>query len=380
MLAGTLVCFLLSKRYPPVAGSGRFLAIDGLRGYLALSVFLHHSCIWYFYLRTGKWDLPPSQLYAQLAQNSVALFFMITGFLFYSKLLQARHRQFDWQRLYLGRVLRLTPLYLFAMALMLSIVLVSSAGQLHDSPAKVALQVFRWLSFAVLGAPDINNMKIAQVAVARVVWTLRYEWVFYLTLPVLALTVGARPSWRYLLLVVAAIGIACYREFIPVMLLIFAGGMLAAVLARLSTFCTVARSWFAAILAIASLGCAIALFPAGYGFPQCALLAVFFCIIASGNDLFGLLARPTARKLGEMAYSVYLLHGLVLYVTFIYIVGAGRAKAMSPLAHWVTVIGIVPVLLLVCHATYRFIEYPFMQMSRSRGRSEQSAASPVVPV
>src|SRR5579862_6911783 len=95
-LTATLLAFLVSGRSPPVAGADRFLAIDGLRGYLALSVFLHHSCVWYFYLRTGKWELPPSRLYVQLGQSSVALFFMITGFLFYSKLLQARNREFDW--------------------------------------------------------------------------------------------------------------------------------------------------------------------------------------------------------------------------------------------------------------------------------------------
>lgn len=34
--------------------SQRISSIDGLRGYLAFGVFMHHSCIWYFYLRTGE--------------------------------------------------------------------------------------------------------------------------------------------------------------------------------------------------------------------------------------------------------------------------------------------------------------------------------------
>ncbi|MFZ1556937.1 MAG: hypothetical protein WAT38_12200, partial [Nitrospira sp.] len=39
--------------------AARYSCIDGLRGYLAFAVFLSHSSIWYFYLRSGTWDVPP---------------------------------------------------------------------------------------------------------------------------------------------------------------------------------------------------------------------------------------------------------------------------------------------------------------------------------
>jgi peptidoglycan/LPS O-acetylase OafA/YrhL len=113
-----------------------------------------------------------------------------------------------------------------------------------------------------------------------------------------------------------------------------------------------------------SIGTTIALFPSAYGFAPFVLLTVFFCIVAAGNDLFGLLTRPAARKLGEMAYSIYLLHGLILYATFILIVGAARSRALSPLEYWAIVIGSIPALLLICHTTFRFIECPPMQKTR----------------
>ncbi|UYM62238.1 acyltransferase [Pseudomonas aeruginosa] len=69
--------------------ASRFVTIDGLRGYLAFFVFLHHSSIWYYYLKDGLWQLPPSRLYAHFGQTSVALFFMVTGFLFAHKLRHA---------------------------------------------------------------------------------------------------------------------------------------------------------------------------------------------------------------------------------------------------------------------------------------------------
>jgi peptidoglycan/LPS O-acetylase OafA/YrhL len=246
----------------------------------------------------------------------------------------------------------------------LLIVFVSSAGELHNSPARVAFQVFRWLTFTILGGPDINGMHMAQVVLAKVVWTLPYEWVFYLALPLLALTVGIRPSWRYMALVLVAAGIAGVRHFEPIILFIFAGGILAAVLARHKGFCNFAASGVAAFLAIASLVAAVGLFSSGYGLAQVVLLTVFFCIIAAGNGLYGVLTQPAARKLGEMAYSVYMLHGVVLYTTFILILGAARARELSPMTHWFIVVGVTPVLLLVSHATFRFIESPFMRKTR----------------
>ena len=363
-LFATFCAFVLARKYPPSAGVDRFLSIDGLRGYLALFVFLHHSCVWYFYLRSGRWATPISHLYTHLGQSSVALFFMITAFLFYSKLLDARHRSFDWQRLYIARVLRLTPLYLFAIALMLLLVVVMSGGVLHTSRGKLALDVLRWVTFTILGGPDINRVQIAQVAVAKVVWSLPYEWLFYLVLPLLALTVGLRPSWRYLLLGLLVIVGAAIAAVSPFILLTFAGGIVAAVLVRHERFAKFAVSGGATILAIVSLGAAAAFFPTAYGIAPFVLLAVFFCIVAAGNDLCGLLTRPAARKLGEMAYSIYLLHGLILFTTFNLVVGATRARTLAPLEHWAIIMAVIPILLLICQITFRCIEYPPMQKTR----------------
>ena len=93
------------------AGNSRFASIDGLRGYLAFGVFIHHSIITWIFLSTGKIDLPPSNFYSQLGQGSVALFFMITGFLFWDRLL-TQGRQHDWLAFAVSRLFRLYPLYL----------------------------------------------------------------------------------------------------------------------------------------------------------------------------------------------------------------------------------------------------------------------------
>ena len=114
---------------------GRFVTIDGLRGYLAFLVFLHHSCIWYFYLRTSQFDSPPSNFMANIGRASVSMFFMITGFLFFTKIINEKKKGIDWIKLYVSRILRLTPLYLFAMLLLFVTVAVMSDFTLAQSPA-----------------------------------------------------------------------------------------------------------------------------------------------------------------------------------------------------------------------------------------------------
>lgn len=78
------------------ARGGRFVAIDGLRGFLAFFVFLHHGSIWYGQLHEQRWVAPASPLYRHLGDSSVALFFMITAFLFTTKVIDSDRRPIDW--------------------------------------------------------------------------------------------------------------------------------------------------------------------------------------------------------------------------------------------------------------------------------------------
>src|SRR4051794_29707847 len=90
LVLAVLTARLLVWKFGAPPSAGRYVSIDGLRGYLALAVLLHHACTWYFYARTGKWAPPPSNLYTHFGHSGVALFFMITGFLFFTKLLNSR--------------------------------------------------------------------------------------------------------------------------------------------------------------------------------------------------------------------------------------------------------------------------------------------------
>jgi peptidoglycan/LPS O-acetylase OafA/YrhL len=352
-------------RWPAVtpAGDGRYASIDGLRGYLAFCVFLHHAAVWYAYLRTGAWTIPPSRLYTQLGQSGVSLFFMITGLLFFSKLLGARHKPLDWTRLYVARVLRLTPLYLVAIALLGVIVARLSNFSLHEPPGKLIAHVSRWLTFTILGGPPVNTVVETSNAIAQVTWSLSYEWLFYLALPLLALSVGVMPPIPYLLLGGLSVAGMIVLKFEPIRLWAFAGGFIAALVIRNPSLTKHLRGAAAAVVACACLAAAVLLFPpANRQSPMTlALLTVAFVIVAAGNDLLGVLSATPSRRLGEVSYSIYLLHGLVLFTAFRFVIGPARAAALPAWGHWAVVLACTPFLVVLCCGSYRFIELPPMR-------------------
>lgn len=339
--------------------AGRFASIDGLRGFLAFFVFLHHACIWYFYLNTGAWSAPPSSLYAYFGTGSVMLFFMVTAFLFSSKLIEGKTKGIDWCKLFTSRLLRIVPLYLFAVLLVFLIVAYLSHGELNVSPFTLINNMLKWLRFWSPGMPPLNGVGDSSLIVAAVFWTLPFEWGFYLSLPLLAmmLSIKPRPPIQYMVLTLLGIHILMkdWHQLIP-----FASGIATAYLHRIESVRKFASGKISSALIISFVSLAVVYFPnprdAGAQF----LLFGTFVLIACGNDLFGILTNKLSRLLGEMSYSVYLLHGMVLFVTFNFIIGISAAKNLTAGQFWLTIFSLCPVLIVVCHTTYRTIEHPFI--------------------
>lgn len=361
LLLVALTCVaLLSRWFGAPSAAGRFATIDGLRGYLAFAVFLHHACAWYFYLRTGRWDLPPSPVYVHLGKSSVVLFFMITGFLFSLKLIDGRQRGVDWLKLYVSRVMRLTPLYLVAVAALFVVVALLSEGQLRVPALSLVKQSLYWLAFTIPGTVDLNATPDTCLVLACVTWSLRVEWLFYLFLPVLALCLGLAPPAFSLLLAAVAVALA-WQVGLPLAALVpFASGILAAVLTKVPRVCALARHWGASVVATLSLLATIAYFPSPHAAAPLALLTLVFALIACGTDLFGALRRGVSRLFGELAYSLYLLHGLALFIAFRFVLDREWAAEVSSVTHWLLIAALTPILIGTCFATFRWIERPGM--------------------
>jgi len=363
LLVAIATAFLLVKRFGAPPALGRFASIDGLRGYLAFFVFLYHSCVWYFYLRTGHWNVPPSNLYAHFGESSVLVFFMITGFLFFSKLLDGRTKSIDWARLFLSRFLRLVPLYLFVIFLLFLVIAYVSNGTVIEPIPKLLNEAVQWLSFTIPGGPNLNGVANTFIITAGVTWSLPYEWIFYLSLPLLALTVRVMPPLPYIALgIVVVAGLLIWNppHIHALILLPFLGGITASILVRSDRLRQFAAGKISSFISLGCVALTVIFYQSAFGAVPLILLSVAFTLIACGNTLYGALISPVSRTLGEMSYSIYLLHGLILFTVFNFILGMGESRALSTLTHWLLMIVITPVLVCICFLTFRYIESPAM--------------------
>ena len=356
-----LTTFLLQRRLGAPPPPHRFAPLDGLRGYAAFLVFLHHTTMWHDVARAGVWEPPATRLYSHFGQSSVAVFFMITGFLFSSKVIDGRTRPIDWRRLYLSRILRLAPLFVFFVALLWIFALALQGFHLRVSVLRAGLDTLEWLTFAIAGMPDLNRVTTSTIGGAA--WSLPYEWWFYLSLPFAAALAARRPPRAWLAVGVA--GVAAGSWWISVnghweIAAAFLGGVAAAFLVRQPAVRRLAPHPAASIVCIAALA-AVTRFPTTYGVIPLLLMSTAFAIIAGGNSLFGALTWPAARGLGDTGYSIYLLHNLVLFVVFGLILAPAQTAALSPNGYWLTVAVCTLLVTVVSFVTFRLIEAPAMR-------------------
>jgi len=339
------------------SSSGHYAALDGLRGFAALSVFVHHLVIYYYYIDTGLWSITNSRFYALLGPVGVSLFFMITGFLFWGKMLRTRGRP-DWRSLYIRRLFRIGPMYLFVVLVMLFIVFAKTDFQLYEPLSVVMWSVFQWLALGIIDTqPDVNTYKATHV-LAGVTWTIYYEWIFYASLVLSAFF--SRGKWHMLFItvgiVLSLLGKVLLDLHVSGLALLFLCGMMAASLLHENFQLRISQRLLS-ILAISCISILLITSSNGYGTLTSLMLALFFYLVVSGANLFGLLTCLPAVRLGNISYSIYLMQGLVL--TAIFAIPAVREFAMtSSLSYWT--IGLLCLYtLIICAALgYVFIEKP----------------------
>jgi peptidoglycan/LPS O-acetylase OafA/YrhL len=350
----------------------RFVALDGLRGLAAISVFAFHVVVTHGFITTGRWEPPTSGFYSLLGPASVSLFFMITGFLFWTKLLSAAGGG-SWRALYVGRLFRIAPMYLVAVLAMLAIVFAKTGFELHEPLRDVVGASAQWLALGIVNLqPDVNGYPATHV-LAGVTWTISYEWAFYASL--LASVAVAR-SRAHLPLVAAALvlclaGKTLLNSSVLGFAALFLSGMTVASLLhakkapalsdRLGS--AFALGCLAAIVVASSFNAALS----GYGTVATLLLAVFFYCICSGATVFGLLTTRAAQRLGSISYSVYLLQGIVL--TLVFTVGPLRDFAMRAAAnYWLVGVLCACVLIAAAGITFVFVERPCIALGKRFAR------------
>jgi peptidoglycan/LPS O-acetylase OafA/YrhL len=364
-VAVNLVCFAVAwpvarhsrfyRAHLSALSEGRFQMLDGLRGWLAIGVFLSHVADSYFYYAQGEYGSQAAPFLTMTGEVGVSLFFMITGFLFWGQALRA-DGELDVAAFYTSRLRRIVPMYLVSVLMVLAVVAALSKFSLRVDPVNLVRELRSWFSFGFVVPGDINGVKDAN-SINAVYWTLAYEWLFYLALPLLALF--ARSKWTVLFLGIAFL----FSSRVPVTLN-FLFGALAAISVDKRVFgpC-LSRPWITP-LPLAALASSF-LLPSAYMLDAAILLFLFFLFVIHGNSLFGQLASRGSHLLGTISYSLYLIHSIVLFVVLrianryypIIAMDTGRYLALAALAAVLAV--------LVSALTYRYVEHPFLSTRKS---------------
>ncbi len=353
-------------------------ALDHLRLLAALLVFAFH--LFHFYY--GQWQPAPYAAAFGLiteGHTGVALFFVLSGFLFMCIGLQAG--EIRYAAFVRNRFLRIFPLFLFFFFIAISV------GRDEFRAADV-LYVF----FSNLGQAPTSASFITGAA-----WTISVEFTFYLIFPFLARFVRAEGA-AYLLRLIALLALVKLAAYgvseRPTHMLYstlvgrldqFLWGMLAAVL------WTQRRAWFErhgrVLLALAVLAVwAATTWQARYASyflpeprqPAWVVWGTVEALAWAALVLGYVSARiawpaPMARALehaGAWSYSFYLWHGLLLYTAQRFVgvwspFGSVMANALANFAL------LLPVTLALAGLSYATIERPFLRL---RGRYQGASA------
>lgn len=369
LAAGAIGEWLARLGFPLPEGGHRIGHLDGLRGYLALLVAASHFILWMRLLGNGiPWGEGPACL-ATLGQGPVAIFFMITGLLFYPKAREGI-RGTSWSSLFVSRLFRIYPAALASICMVCALLWIKSGYTTDPGVLRQTLiNALWWLLF--VGQPPLFGIADSQLVNAGVFWTLGAEWIFYLA--VLPLLAGARSlcsSW----LPKAATPLLMMPLILPFKLVIpgFAGflvhftlGMLICEMRFMNRLAALFSRNEVAILSLALMLFAAFVLPTPTT-PRTALFyAPFLASVVCGNSYGGLFSHRASLVLGEVSYGIYVLHGIVLWAV------------MQGAADWVRDAGpnayaLMPpafaAIVLLAACVFVFIEAPMTAIGRNLAR------------
>lgn len=288
---------------------GKIQYIEGLRGFACIAVFINHSAyaIGDMLIKTKNIDYSNFYLFSQSGALGVQIFFCITGFLFSSKILS--NNKIDFTSFYAKRIKRLVPLYLFTATLISVIYFSQMLGKL-DFPLFVT-QLLKIFGFGFFGT-ELYWGEHRDATLNIVLWTLPYEWKFYASIPFLATALYTK-KFKYMV-----IAFGCFvliNDFYEdkVLWSYFVAGALCAKIKEINIEKISLRAVIYIIFAFLFY-MSFYFDVKQYSFYRFVMISLMFasCVVLKPR----LLSIPSIAFLGEISYSIYLLHQPVLHVFY----------------------------------------------------------------
>ena len=340
----------------------RLLPMEGLRGVAVTLVFLQH-----YGVQAQLIGLPPglaataAAAWRNYGNLGVELFFVLSGYLIYGTLVRRGPRFLTFM---LRRVQRIYPAFLVVFALMLTLtVAVPIPDKLPPGLPGAALHVLGNL----LLLPGLFPL----TPIVTVAWSLSYEMFFYLATAAAVLGLGMHqmpPRRRQAILggVIALFlaGMALDLPGYPVRFAPFFAGMLLVEGAG-----RIVPDWLA--LAAVPVGCAmtlLGLLPPGP--EEVVQAACFFALCAPCFRETGLVSRlmtwTPLRWLGNMSYSYYLIHGIVVRIACV-VLARALPDGMGGWTFWLLGAALYGATLAAGAALFVLVEKPFSLQNPMRG-------------
>ena len=355
----------------------RLTQLDGLRGLLALSVVFIHALEYHDYLVVKKWSSPPSNFYLQLGVFPVTMFFFLSGYVFWRKLV--KRSQLSTGAFLKNRLSRLGPVYGVACAWLFILMAFESHFKENVSFLKLVLEGASWLSCLGSGH-DINRIASSKIWLGPS-WTLRYEWFFYLSLP--AFVWFARRRARLLLLLVPAAALAwllaqwhekglaaslihAARGYAQFLAYAWGAGMVLAVVELSAKLKLFAQSNVATLTSLSAIAVTLFFIKPKYGPVESLMLFLPFACICFGNTWFGLLTSRPVLFLGRTSYSLYLLHLLTLRAVGLLVGGPIDLTHLGAWGYWSFACVCGTFALVISAYSYQYLEHPFLHAGKKK--------------
>jgi peptidoglycan/LPS O-acetylase OafA/YrhL len=242
-----------------------------------------------------------------------------------------------------------------------------------------ATSSLKWSVLTLFGGPDVNALPNTWHLDAGVTWTLRFEALFYVFLPVLAfLFTRAKPWLAGVVGLVLTFLVWRFADFshepqVGPKLLPFLSGILAAYLSRNPRLVTLFKTRAVGLIALAVILAVLFVAPRGYHpLTVTATTIIFFAAVVE-NRMFSALRTAPVSRLGEISYGVYLMHGLLLWWGT-HLLGD---LIVAPIAYAGFLLIIAVILVSTCWLTHILIEIPGIAAGLRFGpRSKKKSGPP----
>lgn len=337
-------------------------SMEGLRGFAVFLVFLvHYATLASPWIPVETFTVRIADAMHTVGNSGVDLFFILSGYLIYSSLISKSQRFGSFIH---RRIKRLYPTFtvVFSLYVLLSFIF-RSESKIPTQGADALIYLIQ--NFLLLpGLFPITPM-------ISVAWSLSYELFYYLVAPPAIALLRMRErttAWRISLFSILAILFVTYCAFFsgPIQFVMFITGILLFETLSFGERVPKPNVYFASMALF--VGVSAILLPLGSAVGQIAKVTILFCAffvvcVTCFGTPSGEFARwfswTPLRWLGNMSYSYYLLHGLVLKTAFLALSGIFPVSAFGSWFFW----ALLPVMFLVTlpptAALFLLVEKPY---------------------